>query len=64
MKQRGSSSIRFEDLQAEHRSLDRRLRALLRKGRPTPEDVLEIANLKKRKLATKDRMDALLRIAS
>ena len=63
MKQRPSIA-NLEDLQSEHRTLDRRLRELLRKGRPSPEELAEIASLKKRKLAAKDRIDELMREAS
>jgi hypothetical protein len=46
----------FKKLYQEHQSYDKKLGALMAKGFFTEEDELEMKELKKRKLALKDRM--------
>ncbi len=46
----------FKKLHQEHQSCDKRLEALMAKSFLTAEDELEVKELKKRKLALKDRM--------
>jgi len=46
----------FKKLYQEHQSYDKRLEALMAKSFLTEEDELEVKELKKRKLALKDRM--------
>lgn len=46
----------FRKLHQEHQSYDKKLEALMAKGFLTEEDELKVKELKKRKLALKDRM--------
>jgi hypothetical protein len=51
----------LRDLVHEHQSLDAHVRELSSQSYLTPEQQLQEAALKKRKLAIKDRIEALLR---
>ncbi len=46
----------FKKLYQEHQSYDKKLKAFMTKGFLTEEDELKVKELKKRKLALKDRM--------
>ncbi|MDH7511972.1 MAG: YdcH family protein [Clostridiales bacterium] len=46
----------FKKLYQEHQSCDKKLKTLMAKGFLTGEDELKVKELKKRKLALKDRM--------
>jgi hypothetical protein len=48
-------------LQAEHRTLDERIRVLSRRAYLTPAEQREAQELKRKKLSTKDRLFALTR---
>jgi hypothetical protein len=50
---------RAQALEAEHRTLDQRLRILSRRAYLTPDEQREAAELKRKKLAAKDRLQAL-----
>ncbi len=54
----------FRSLAARHRECDERVRRLLARPKPTADDELEAARLKKRKLALRDEMETLLRVAA
>ncbi len=49
----------IERLQQEHSDLEQRLQSLTRGVRLTPDEELEVRALKRRKLQTKDRIQAL-----
>lgn len=51
----------FHQLVDQHHALEDRLNQLLAKPHPSEPDLLEEAELKKRKLALKDRMEAIAR---
>ncbi|MGC4082008.1 MAG: YdcH family protein [Vicinamibacterales bacterium] len=51
----------FSHLAAQHHELEDRLHQLVAKSHPSEPDLLEEATLKKRKLALKDRMEAIAR---
>ena len=51
----------FHQLADQHHQLEDRLNQLLSKPHPAEPDLLEEAELKKRKLALKDRMEAIAR---
>ncbi|MBS1817697.1 MAG: YdcH family protein [Acidobacteria bacterium] len=51
----------FNHLASQHHELEDRLHELLNKPHPSEPDLLEEASLKKRKLALKDRMEAIAR---
>ncbi len=46
----------YDELQSEHRSLERQLEMLSRPRSRSPEEQAEIQKIKKRKLAIKDRI--------
>ncbi|APR81088.1 Hypothetical protein A7982_06435 [Minicystis rosea] len=52
---------RLNRAEAQHRALDERLSQLSRRAYLTPREQLEIAELKKHKLKTKDEIAALRR---
>jgi len=56
-----SAMDRKRALESEHRALDDRLRVLLRRAFMTPDEQREAAELKRKKLAAKDRLFALSR---
>jgi uncharacterized protein YdcH (DUF465 family) len=51
----------FNDLAARHHALEDRLHQLLTKPHPSEPELIEEAELKKRKLQVKDRMEAIAR---
>lgn len=51
----------FSHLAAEHHTLEDRLHELTGKSHPSEPELLEEVTLKKRKLALKDRMEAIAR---
>lgn len=55
------SNEEFHHLVDQHHELEDRLNQLLSKPHPSEPDLLEEAELKKRKLALKDRMEAIAR---
>ena len=55
------SNEEFHQLVDQHHELEDRLNQLLSKPHPSEPDLLEEAELKKRKLALKDRMEAIAR---
>ncbi len=55
------SNEEFHHLADQHHELEDRLHQLLSKPHPSEPDLLEEAELKKRKLALKDRMEAIAR---
>ena len=55
------SNEEFHHLVDQHHELEDRLTQLLSKPHPSEPDLLEEAELKKRKLALKDRMEAIAR---
>jgi hypothetical protein len=59
---RGGLHERLSMAEARHRELDARLRELGRKTFLTPPEQLELADIKKHKLRTKDEMVALRRV--
>jgi len=58
-KQSFDSRITLEHLEEQHRTLKRQLEYLGRKAHPTPAEQLEASDIKKKKLATKDAIEAL-----
>jgi uncharacterized protein YdcH (DUF465 family) len=55
------SNEEFHQLVDQHHQLEDRLHQLLSKPHPSEPDLLQEAELKKRKLALKDRMEAIAR---
>ena len=55
------SSQRLNEAEDRHRSLDARVKALGRRAFLTPQEQVEMAELKKEKLRTKDEIQALRR---
>ena len=55
-----SSSPEFHRLAEEHTNFERRLHDLQHYPHPTEQDLLEEANLKKKKLHIKDQMNAMI----
>ena len=55
------SNEEFHQLVDQHHQLEDRLNQLLSKPYPSEPDLLQEAELKKRKLALKDRMEAIAR---
>lgn len=53
------SEDRIRQLEHEHQSLDREVRTFTRRAYLTPSEQLTVAELKKRKLSTKDELHAL-----
>jgi uncharacterized protein len=51
----------FHSLAAQHHQLEDRLHEIVSKPRPSEPELLEEAQLKKRKLLLKDRMEAIAR---
>ncbi len=51
----------FHQLAAKHHELEDRLHELIAKSHPSEPELLEEVTLKKRKLALKDRMEAIAR---
>jgi uncharacterized protein YdcH (DUF465 family) len=51
---------RMRELEAEHRTLDERVRTLSRRAYLTPDEQRETAELKRLKLSAKDRLHALV----
>jgi hypothetical protein len=58
---RGGLQHQLSSIEAHHRQLDERLRELGRRPFLTPNEQLEVAELKKHKLRAKDVMTALRR---
>jgi hypothetical protein len=63
-KQTFDSRITLSSLEEQHRSLKKQLAYLERRAILTPTEQMEAADLKKRKLATKDAITALRTRAS
>ena len=62
MKQGSGVALdRIRALEEEHRTLDERLRVLTRRAYLTPNEQMEAAEIKRKKLLAKDRMTALSR---
>jgi hypothetical protein len=60
MKEAMVSAVdRMRELEAEHRTLDERVRMLSRRAYLTPDEQREAAELKRLKLSAKDRLHAL-----
>jgi len=51
----------FRELKDKHANFDMQLQQLLKKGKLSEEDELQVANIKKQKLMLKDRMYAMIR---
>jgi uncharacterized protein YdcH (DUF465 family) len=59
-----SETARLGEAEARHRALDERLRELGRHVYLTPEEQIEVAQLKKQKLKTKDEIQEMRRASS
>jgi len=55
----GIGSERLTAIEAHHRALDKRLKELARRAYLTPDEQVEVAELKKQKLKAKDELHAL-----
>ncbi len=51
----------YRELKDQHATYDNELQLLMRKGKLTAEDELQIATIKKQKLMLKDQMYAMIR---
>ena len=58
-KQSFDSRITLDYLEEQHRTLKRQVEHLGRRGHLTPTEQMEAIDLKKKKLATKDAIEAL-----
>jgi uncharacterized protein YdcH (DUF465 family) len=58
--QRRITRLDIPALQNQHATLEKRLQKLARRKHPTPAEVSEMRQIKRMKLAMKDRMSALL----
>jgi hypothetical protein len=56
-----SATDRMHALETEHRTLDERLKVLLRRAFLTPDEQREASELKRKKLVAKDELFALAR---
>jgi len=59
-----SDTARLNEAEARHRALDERLKELARHAYLTPEEQVEVAQLKKQKLKAKDEIHELRRTSS
>lgn len=59
-----SDTARLNEAEARHRALDERLQELARHVYLTPEEQVEVAQLKKQKLKAKDEIQELRRTSS
>ncbi len=55
------SRLTADDLEAQARALELQIKKLAHRPRPTPTEQLQAVDLKKLRLATKDRLDSITR---